>query len=218
MQTSGVVNEHAQDCGTAKWSIEPLQSAHLRHAVRLHMDAFPKFFLTFLGPSFLRELYRAYIADPDGVGVVATTDSGQLLGIAVGCTSSDGFFRRLLKRRWWAFSAACVPGVVRDPLTVPRLIRALSYRGDSFDDQYPSLLSSLAVSPQYQGAGIGRALVNGWLSEIQARGSRGCYLTTDAQNNDEVLAFYHKLGWRVHSSFETKEGRSMLRLRYRWSD
>ena len=55
-------------------------------------------------------------------------------------------------------------------------------------------------------------LVRAWVAEAVKRGSTGCYLTTDAEGNDSVHAFYRKLGWVLESTCSTSEGRKMNRF------
>lgn len=193
------------------WQLTSLQERHLTQVVHVHMQAFPGFFLTFLGPRFLKEFYASFLADPAGVGFVAEASSGEVLGVVVGPLVPDGYYRRLLVRRWWAFAAASFGAVVRKPTTTGRLVRAVFYRGASPADQRRSLLSSLTVAPAQQGKGIGRALVRRWLEEVRMRGAQGCYLTTDAEGNEGVNHFYQSLGWIVDASYRTPEGRRMNR-------
>lgn len=51
------------------------------------------------------------------------------------------------------------------------------------------LLGPVAVLPEYQGRGVGRALVEAGLHELRARGASGCVLVGDP-------AFYQRLGFR----------------------
>ena len=186
--------------------------------VNVHMRAFPSFFLTFLGPRFLKEFYGSFLVDEAGVGFVAIED-GEVLGAIVGPIVPDGYFKRLLKRRWWAFCIASLGAVIKKPTVIPRLFRAVFYRGESPQNGPKlSLLSSIAVSPDAQGKGVGRLLVSRWLKEIQKKGSHGAFLTTDSENNEAVNGFYQNLGWNLESRYETPEGRKMNRYVYMFTE
>ena len=50
--------------------IRPMQAADVDQVVAVHMEAFPGFFLTCLGPAFLREFYAAVAGDPSGLAYV----------------------------------------------------------------------------------------------------------------------------------------------------
>jgi len=189
--------------------IEALTREQIEPAVQLHLRAFPDFFLSFLGPRFLKEFYAAFLDDPTGMGFVACARDGRVLGAVVGALTPQGFFKRLVKRRWWTFCLASAGAVCRRPACAPRLVRALFYRGGPPAGPSRALLSSIAVSPSVQGQGVGRALAGCWVEEARKRGAAGCCLTTDAEHNDPANAFYRSLGWNLHHTYNTPEGRKM---------
>jgi len=49
------------------------------------------------------------------------------------------------------------------------------------------------------------------VGEVRRRGGSGCFLTTDAENNEKVNSFYQKLSWKIESTYKTSEGRVMNR-------
>ncbi len=192
------------------YRIVKLDRRHVEEIVAVHLRAFPAFFLTFLGPRFLREFYRSFVEESSAIAWIAEDEgSGRVLGGVVGTDAPSGYFRRLLVRRWWAFGLASVGAVFRKPSTARRMFRAVSYRGDAPAGPSRALLSSIAVAPEAQGSGLGRALVCRWVEEVRIRSCPGCYLTTDAEGNDVVNRFYQRLGWKVNHSFTTPEGRRM---------
>ena len=197
------------------YDVIPIESKYLDQVVAVHLRAFPGFFLSFLGPKFLREFYQSFILDEAGVGFVAKeSGSEEILGAIVGPVVPDGYFKRLLKRRWWAFCLASMKAVLKKPSISRRLFRAVFYRGESPVGSSRALLSSIAVLPDCQQCGVGRALVLRWTLEIADRGAMGCFLTTDVDQNEAVNAFYQKLGWSIESTYATPEGRRMHRYIY----
>lgn len=191
--------------------IQALAPNQLNEVVQLHLEAFPGFFLCFLGPRFLREFYKSFLNDPQGIAYVACDEASQILGVVAGPLDPGGYFKRLLRRRWWAFCLASVRSVLRQPGNAPRIWRALYYRGESPPGPVRALLSSVAVLPAAQGRNVGRALVLRWLNEARRRGATGCYLTTDADENDKANAFYRSLHWQLECNYTTPEGRRMNR-------
>ncbi|OPY67545.1 MAG: Acetyltransferase (GNAT) family protein [Syntrophorhabdus sp. PtaU1.Bin002] len=197
-----------------EYHIDALSPAHIDKVVETHLRAFPNFFLSFLGPRFLREFYISFFLDPHGIGYTAAAPDGRILGVIVGPLDPQGYFKRLLKRRWWAFCLASISAVLRHPSCVPRLFRAVFYRGESPSGHTRALLSSIAVDPCRQRGGVGKELVMRWVEEARRRGAVGCYLTTDADDNDQVNAFYRGLHWHIESTYITPEGRRMNRYIY----
>lgn len=201
------------DC-QSNFHISPLDHGEVDSVVKLHLRAFPDFFLSLLGPRFLREFYLSFLADPVGMPFVACNEQDEVVGAIVGPLDPRGFFGRLLRRRWWAFALASMVAVLKRPSSATRIARALVYRGEAPTGPVRALLSSIAVAPEAQGKGIGRALVQRWLDEAQHRGAVGCFLTTDAVNNAAVNRFYSAMGWKLESAYTTPEGRKMNRYQY----
>ncbi|HFD87614.1 MAG TPA: GNAT family N-acetyltransferase, partial [Gammaproteobacteria bacterium] len=157
--------------------------------VQVHLRSFQGFFLTFLGPAFLRQLYAAILADPSGIGFVAEDEKG-VCGFVAGTTQPSGFYRRLLRRRWWHFALAVTLPVLRRPSIIPRLLRAFAMPEQVAQQEGRGTLMSVAVLPEAQGKGIGRALVRAFLDEAVHRGLRQVDLTTDRDNNEATNHFY----------------------------
>jgi GNAT superfamily N-acetyltransferase len=200
------------------WKIDRLGSYPIDHVMRIHLRAFPDFFLTLLGPRFLREFYRAFLNDETSIAFAAEDESGNVVGVVVGTGQPVGFFRRLLIRRWWAFGLASLAPILKNPSIGKRIFRALAYRGDPPSRPGYALLSSIAVAPDTQGIGLGKALLDVWIKEAKKRSCRGAYLTTDALHNDTVNSFYRNAGWRLESFFLTAEGRKMNRYAISFDD
>lgn len=194
--------------------IRPLERRDVRACADLHRRAFPGFFLTALGPSFLREFYAAFVDDADAIALVTVGDGDQIRGVVVGTMRPDGFFGRLVRRRWHAFARASVGMVLRSPLAIPRLVRALRYRGEVPVATSGALLSSISTDPGEGGGG--RLLIEAFVEAVRARGVTAAYLTTDADDNDRVNEFYRRAGWQLAGDFITQEGRRMNC--YTWHD
>src|SRR5439155_23089815 len=99
--------------------IVPMAATDVEAVSGIHLAAFPGFFLSCLGRRFLRELYRALLADSDGIAYVAV-ESGRVLGFAAG-TVRDGFYPRAARAPWFRFGAAAAAAVLRHPLLVLRV-------------------------------------------------------------------------------------------------
>ncbi len=187
----------------------PMEPADVPILARLHVDAFPGFFLSTLGEPFLVQMYCGFLSDPSAVCVVAHDADGEVLGAVVGTVQPVGFFSRLLKRRWPGFALASARAVIRNPAAAPRLLAAIRYRGGPRAAGEGALLSSICVDRAARGTGVGRELITMWERLVADRGVHAASLTTDADNNSAVNGFYQSQGWELANTYLTNGGRSM---------
>lgn len=176
--------------------------------VKVHLSSFQGFFLTFLGHQFLNELYAGIVADSTGIAFVCREDD-HILGFVAGTSQPAGFYSRLLHRSWWRFALASLIPILKNPLIIPRLLRAFRKPQDVSNQPDTGTLMSIAVAPEMQGRGLGQALVKAFLEEAADRGLKYVDLTTDKNNNDFVNQFYQRMGFRCSRTFVTPEGREM---------
>lgn len=188
-------------------SFRPLLATDARAVAALHLEAFPSFFLSDLGPRFLKELYVAFAEDPRCVSVVAL-QGDRVVAVAAGATDPAGAPTALARRRLLSFSLAVAPRVIRNPTLVPKLVRRLTY-SDSAVTDHPAVLSSICVSTRSQGQGIGMQLLDEWCNRMSERGARHVHLTTDADDNERTIDFYQTAGWNIAATFVTPEQRRM---------
>ncbi len=188
--------------------VRKMEISDISAAVDIHLKGFLGFFLTYLGRSFLCELYTATVVDQDGIGFVVEDENG-ISGFVTGTAQPSGFYRRLLHQRWWRFAWAAVMPVLNRPSIIPRLLRGFSMSEQATKQKKRGTLMSIAVLPDRQGKGIGQALMQAFLGEAVRRGLRQIDLTTDRDNNEAANRFYQNLGFVCERSFVTPEGRAM---------
>lgn len=186
-------------------TVRAMDRADVPRAVEIHVAAFPGFFLSFLGPRFLRLFYGEAVALGE-ITLVAVA-GGAPVGLVMGSTEPGRFFRLLLRRRAFAFALAAAPAVLRRPSVAIRVARALLKPKQAAKPPGIATLMSIAVAPEAQGLGAGRSLVVGFTAEAQRRGATAVDLTTDKVDNDRTNAFYRSLGFRVVREIVTPEGR-----------
>jgi ribosomal protein S18 acetylase RimI-like enzyme len=180
----------------------------IAEVVEVHLKSFQGFFLSFLGARFLYELYSSILDDPSGISFVSF-DKDRLTGFVAGTSEPAGFYRRLLRRRWWRFALASIIPILRNPLILPRLWRALRKPQEVSNQAKTGTLMSIAVSPESQRNGFGQVLVRTFLEEAKHRGLESVDLTTDKNTNDHVNQFYRRMGFKCSRTFISPEGREM---------
>lgn len=186
-------------------TIRPMETRDVREVTRIHLAAFPGFFLSFLGSRFLGLFYGEAVRCGE-IALTATMDR-RVVGLAMGSVRPGPFFKALLRRRFVAFALAAAPAVLRRPSVALRVGRALLKPRDAHKAPGTATLMSLAVDPAVQGTGAGKMLVGAFLEEARARGAAVVDLTTDKFGNERTNAFYQALGFRLAREIETPEGR-----------
>ncbi len=189
-------------------SIIPMESRHVKDVVKVHQARFPGFFLSFLGPRFLRLFYQEILATPGQVSLVAV-DGERVVGFVTGLDHQGQFFGRLVRRRLLAFAWTSLAAALRRPSIIPRLFRALTYSRTTREATAQALLMSIAVAADAAGSGIGQQLVRDFLEQMQSKGVDSVSLTTDRYNNDRVNAFYLALGFQLARAYTSPTGREL---------
>jgi glycosyltransferase involved in cell wall biosynthesis/ribosomal protein S18 acetylase RimI-like enzyme len=189
---------------------QPATLAHLRPATRrdaeamarLHRDALPEAFLPALGDRFLRRLYRALIADPSAVAVVAENARG-VVGFAAGASSVESFFRRFRRRH--GIPAAVLAGPRLARRDVRRRLRETSRYPSETADLPPAELLAIAVEPGHTSGGLGTALARDVLDGLSHRGADEVRVTV-AASNPGANRFYEGLGFRLARTLSVHRG------------
>ncbi|MBN1690972.1 MAG: GNAT family N-acetyltransferase [Dehalococcoidia bacterium] len=173
----------------------------------IHLRSFPGFFLSFLGPSFLKQFYSNMVESQHGIALVVC-DQGEAVGFACGSNDISGFYRDLIRTKWLQLSLAALPSVLRRPSTAIRLLRAAFTRpGQASGQKSSGELSSIAIHPDWEARGLGRALLAAYMQAMKARGATELALSTDRDDNERVNAFYLHSGFSLAGADRTPEGR-----------
>jgi len=188
----------------------PMTLADIDAVVRIHQGAFQGFFLTRMGPRFLRSYYRTVLDYAGSVAlVVADSGLGEPLGFAVGFHEPHRFYA-LFRQRRLRLLPAMLRAVIMDPSLVFAILQNM--RRIEAERDRPQLkiveLSSIGVGKQ--GAGIGSQLIEAFVAQAVRLGSKQIKLTTDRDNNDGVRAFYERRGF-VLDGLEDRGKRSLCR-------
>ena len=169
-------------------------------AARLHSEQIGEGFLSSLGPRFLARLYRRVVRWPRSFLLVAEED-GVVVGHAAATEDVGQLYRQFLRHD------GLVAGVVAAPRLLLRwrtALETLRYPG-GHDDLPPAELLAVAVSSDFRGRGIGKALVTAANDELARRGVGDARVVV-AAHNQPALALYRSSGYRpaattrVHAS------------------
>lgn len=182
----------------------------VNNIVALHQAAFDGFFLTRLGPQFLKSYYAGVCSLPEGACyVIRDHDAGKLLGFVAGSAAPGAFYRRLLIARWYHFAIPAVKFVLRNPASIKRVLRAFSHPKRSETRDNTASIFSIAVDPAAQGLGVGKQLVAKFAIAMREKGMKAVRLETDSENNSAANKFYQSLGFVCLRQIAGAGGRKM---------
>lgn len=193
--------------------IREAEEVDLQLIVKCHLEAFPSFFLSLLGPKFLNCFYEAFICNKDA-GLLVALERNTVVGFAAYVMNPNTFFSQLKQEKGIRLFGYALPALFKSPIKVmKKIFRGIFYRGDQVSEIHgAALLSSIGVSPLAAGKSVGTKLLTEVEACIVQSGIKQIYLTTDSDNNDATLGFYRKNGYSEHSRYKQSGDRSMLRL------
>ena len=180
---------------------------------KLHMAAFPDFFLTQLGLPFLKTLYRGYMEDENS-GIIVAEVNGKLAGFIAYSNEYSRFYKGLLKRHLIRFAFYSIFAVIHHPSFCKRLLRAFKKSNEVKKEEAYVELASICVNPKIGSKGIGSKLIDKLKEITDFTVYEYINLETDACDNNAVNKFYIKNGFQLARSYRTAEGRKMNEYRY----
>lgn len=187
--------------------LTPMRGEHVADTVQIHLDSFPDFFSTFLGPKYISIVYSEILCVPDHVALIAENVDGTVLGFVIGMTDQTSFFSHMARKHWLRIALASLQAALKRPRIIPRLFRSLLYPQKSREAAAKALLLSMAVSPAASRVGVGRQLLEAFLVRMKELDVPAVCLTTDAHGNEIVNRFYRSAGFRLARAYTTAEGR-----------
>ncbi len=189
----------------------PISDKNIDRLIRVHESAFQNFFLTELGPKFLRLYYKSVLKSHDGI-LLGTFENDKLIGFCAACFRSAGFNKSLIKSNLLKFGLISCKLLITKPKAIIRLARNLT-KSDRPDDngEYAELMS-IGVDKTSQNSGAGKKMLAELENILRQKGIKQLSLTTDVEENASTLAFYKKRGFKEMYAFETYPNRKMYRL------
>ncbi len=176
-------------------------------AAALHAREISEGFLTFLGPRFLRRLYRR-VARAPGCFLLVVEENRETVGFLAGSTNVASLYRSFLLHDGVAATLASGGRLVRSWRRVMETLR----HGTGAAGEGAELLA-VAVDPMARGRGVGTLLVRGFLTEVQRR--KGCAAhVVVAADNEIAIALYRRAGFHTVKRFELHSGTESLVMQW----
>lgn len=181
----------------------------LEGIVVAHQKAFAHFFLTQLGPEFLRVYYRLVLTYSTGI-VLVSSHQDIVNGFVCGFVNPGEFYRRMWQNRW-AFVAPAMSALARRPSLTTQILNGVKRIQNSacLEQQRSCELSSIAVLPEASSQGLGKTLMRAFVAQSWSMNADCIYLTTDAERNPRANTLYHESGFQLARRFLQRRGRWM---------
>lgn len=194
-----------------KFSIRLATAKDLDQIVATHIDAFPGFFITLLGRSFIKTMYRFFLVRSEVVFLVAESNIG-VFCFAVGWFG-DRSKQRLLLLIYIPFLCVSVlPALFRNPIAIGTKLWARMRAKDGTPELPKNVLylSSIGLKRSCWGRGVANDILAAFEAKGRERKASAVILTTDADNNERTLAFYKKCGYKITQLYKQDNLRKML--------
>ena len=184
-----------------------MKASDLSRVAELHIRSFDGYFLSRLGPGFVRRLYHEY-RSPADVALVAER-SGEIVGFVLGSTDLSAVYRRFYRRNLPFIGYRLLERAGRDPETRHQigqrvghfrvgLLAIVGRRAEPItpiDEPDGAELVSIGVAPKAQGSPTASMLVAGFLDELRKRSVSVAKLSV-RQDNERAIRFYQREGWQ----------------------
>ena len=191
-------------------SLRAMELADVPTAVRLHRTNLPTGFFVELGDRFLRRYYRTFLTSPAAVALVAEVE-GTMVGFLVGSTDEVAHHRHTIDLSRWGLARVGATALLARPELTAHFMRTRARRylrgirrrtapttAAEGEPVRTGVLSHIAVDEPGRGAGVGTALVEGFVRIAAVHGVEQLRLYT-GPGNDTARNFYKRLGWREHT-------------------
>lgn len=194
--------------------LRPLRPEELRFAARAHAALLPHGLFPRLGVRFLTRYYETFLASPYAFTSVALVDDHPV-GVLVGTLDNAAHYAWVLRRRGLQLATSALAAMLLRPAVLACFMRtrALRYlRGAarlarrrpvvaqsgngrvSDGDARTAVLSHVCVVEAAQGLGVGKALVERFLTAARCAGAGEARLLTLA-GRAGAGSFYARTGW-----------------------
>lgn len=192
----------------------PIRKSDLENVVEMHLIAFPDFFMSLMGKSFVRQYYKCVIDYENSITIIAKNDSSSNIGFAVGFKNPSIFYK-FLRRRFYNFIFPVLLGFLKKPKLLTRIFRGfvrVNLKDRAISEINSCELASIGVTKQ--GFGYGSLLLKKFIEEAVRKKSENVTLTTDRNNNNNVVKFYTSNGF-TNIGIEKRGNREMIKFIYK---
>lgn len=188
----------------------------LPFVVDQHLQHFPGGFFARLGRAYLTEYYLSYCTDHSCCAVVAT-DGANPIGYLAGTSDPAGHRRHVFSAHGRDLAKRAGLALIRNPPLAVNFVRTRGLRylkkllsrggpapAASGSSRRTAVLHHVVVLPEYQGRGVGAALIEAFEDDARDVGCQG--LTLVAHSGGPAADVYRRSGWTAVEEHRTPDG------------
>ncbi|MHB8129189.1 MAG: GNAT family N-acetyltransferase [Mobilitalea sp.] len=179
----------------------------LNEIVDVHMRSFQGFFLSKLGPLFLKKYYNFMLHKDRAIFLVAKEEKVQ--GFVCGLSHAKEFNRAFFVNQLHIVLFSSLIAAIRYPGSIMRIFSRVGDISHFKDDSNIIYLLSIAVDPKESRGGIGTLLLEKFIERAKNLGYLQVYLTTDRDLNDDVNLFYRRNKFALIGNYDSGNSRMM---------
>lgn len=213
MEKENNVQEVKKDIVLSVRNVQSSENEIINSIVSVHLNAFPGFFLTFMGKGFLNQMYRSY-CEHEKSGLIVAELEDKAIGFLAYSSDFSNLYKYMIKTRLILFAWYSLGAFLRKPSAFFHIISAFLKPSETKRNEKYTELASIGVDPKYKSLGIGTQMIEKLKKIVDFKESAYITLETDAKNNESAIRFYEKNGFVLEHSYVTAEGRCMNEYRF----
>lgn len=197
----------------ANFVLRAVERRDLKQIVTVHCASFEGFFLTSLGPNFLKNMYQAFLNHNNSICVVLESE-GRVVGFAFGVDRNFSFSKSISFLDKIFLALALIPILLsKFNVVMTKVISRYTATDTSLSVPEGTLfLKSIGLEPSLHGSGYAKKLLHFFEAHASEGGYTDIMLTTDADSNDRVINFYRKCAYSEIGTITQDSKRKMLVL------
>ncbi|NIA07970.1 MAG: GNAT family N-acetyltransferase [Actinobacteria bacterium] len=181
-------------------TIKHVTSEHVVTVALLHKENISSGFISSLGPTFIKQLYRG-IAGCESAFCLVALEEDRVLGFIAGAESVGKLYKSVLLKRGLLMSA-CLVRFVFSLRTISKIFQTLLYPSRTSQEYPPAEILSVAVAPDARRMGVGHKLMHAALDEFKRRGI-GEVKVAVAAANKPANQYYLKEGFQKAGAYDS---------------
>ncbi len=183
-------------------ALSRLDDEGVRRLAELHRSVMHTL-LSDLGLPLVLRYYQAARAEPSVIGICAVSNTGDMLGWAMGSPYPDMINSRLRRPLTW-FAFQMIRLGFTHPLVLWQLITSVLSSSAQSVSRGSIELTYIGVAPSQRGKGLGSKLLDVFLEASRMAAHRTVLLSVEKENAP-AIALYKKTGFKIIKTFS--EGR-----------